>query len=128
MPQGIQIWFAVSTGATVRPLLSAAKKKKDAMPPWQINYALQAACSACAMAMCSLVLMSIIKTGSGLVSGADEAAFMADCQAFAQRCCFCLPGDSIAVQVISRPNPQVPQRRPAAGASEDVPGALGHSL
>ena len=29
VPQGIQIWFAVSTGATVRPLLVAAKN--DAM-------------------------------------------------------------------------------------------------
>ncbi len=38
------------------------------------------------MAMCSLILMSILKTGPGMVSEEEEAVFMAQCSAFASEC------------------------------------------
>ncbi len=38
------------------------------------------------MAMCSLILMSILKTGPGMVSEEEEAVFMAQCNAFASGC------------------------------------------
>ena len=41
------------------------------------------------MAMCSLILMSILKTGPCMVSEEEEAVFMAQCNAFASGCAAC---------------------------------------
>ncbi|KAK9845355.1 hypothetical protein WJX81_004192 [Elliptochloris bilobata] len=54
---------------------------------WQLGFAisvgLTAGLATCSMAMCSLILMSILKTGPGMVSEEEEAVFMAQCSAFA---------------------------------------------
>ena len=51
----------------------------------------QAGLSTCSMAMCSLILMSILKTGPCMVSEEEEAVFMAQCNAFATGCAACIP-------------------------------------
>ena len=38
------------------------------------------------MATCSMVLLSVLKTASGLISEQEEAAFMAACHRFATTC------------------------------------------
>ena len=45
---------------------------------------LQAASSTCSMAMCSLMLMSVIKMSRGLTSQEEEARFLSECLEFAR--------------------------------------------
>lgn len=45
---------------------------------------MQAACSTISMAMCSLMLMSVIKTGRSIISEEEESHFLTACLLFAR--------------------------------------------